>query len=370
MARNTRRRAQLARPDLSLRGVWWTTSRCLTVALAAAALLAGCSGESSTPENAAATTAADTAPGAVTSLRAGPVTLGDPDVVGPPYYPDAGERPPAAGPAASPQELLTHARDLVAARDRERENEAAALFTDRQLVERIPAGALRAAVVSLLGTIAEPAVGWLVASGRFASVRFGELDGATIARSLTDAGGLQHIVINRRFRFEDPALLSVVLAHEALHADARVSDLEELVATAVQAIVHMQQILADPMLADERTELAQATNAWVVIRLNTRRDGSSDLRLILDDTGPTVLPGGLDRPHFGAFFDPSASRTPGNAYLGLLLVALAEPGATPPDSVDFGLETVRFLDENQAVLSTAELVKVAAALGLRVEEAA
>ena len=118
--------------------------------------------------------------------------------------------------------------------------------------------------------------------------------------------------------------MSVLLAHEAFHSDGRASDLEELVAVAVQSLVHMQQLLADPEIAQERTELAQSANAWIVIRLNTHRPGSSDLRLVLVDDGPTVLPGGLGQPHFAAFFDPTAAPTPGNRYLREVAEAVAE----------------------------------------------
>jgi hypothetical protein len=223
--------------------------------------------------------------------------------------------------------------------------------------------------VSLLGTIAEPALDWLVRGGRFARIEFGDPEGAAIAKSLTGPDGLQRLVVDRRYRFERPALLSVVLAHEALHSDDRVADLEELVATSFQALVQMQQLLADPTLADERTALAQATNAWVVIRLNTRRIGSPELRLVLDDFGPTVLPGGLERPSFAAFFDPTGQPTPGNRYLTDLVAAVAEPGGELPDSPDFSLETIAFLDENQGALTPAELVRVADSLGLELEPA-
>jgi hypothetical protein len=171
-------------------------------------------------------------------------------------------------------------------------------------------------------------------------------------------------VIDSRFRNERPALLSVVLAHEAFHADGRASELEELVAVAVQALVHAQQLLADPTLAEERTELAQSTNAWVVIRLNTHRTGSPDLRLVLVDDGPSVLPGGLGQPHFAAFFDPTAAPTPGNRYLQDVAGAVAEAGASPPAALDFDIESIVFLDENQGALTPSELERVAGLLGM------
>jgi hypothetical protein len=216
--------------------------------------------------------------------------------------------------------------------------------------------------VSLLGTLAEPAVEWLLEGGRFALVDFGELDGPEIAQSLTESDGRQRIVVASRLAHEEPGLLSVVIAHEALHADDRVSDLEELVATALQALVHMQQLLADPALAEEQTELAQSTNAWVLIRFNTRAEGSSTLRLVLPDGGPSVLPGGLERPYFAAFFDPAADPTPGNPYLVALVGAAAV--AEPPPELDFAVDTIELLDTGQAVLNDDELVRIADLLDL------
>jgi hypothetical protein len=296
----------------------------------------------------------------------GPVRLLDEDVVGPPYYPEAQALSPAGGPRPSDSELLSEARTLTAARDPSLSDAAARRFEDPALAQRVPDPALRAALVSLLGTVAAPAVDWYASSPRFTRVEFGPVGDGAIAKSITETGGGQRIVIDSRFRDERPALLSVVLAHEAFHSDGRASDLEELVAVAVQALVHMQQLLADPTIADERTELAQSTNAWVVIRLNTHEAGSSDLRLVLSDDAPSVLPGGLERPYFAAFFDPLADPTPGNRYLQETAAAVGESAAGPPASLDFDVQAVMFFDTNQGPLTEAELVRVAGLLDLDV----
>jgi hypothetical protein len=341
--------------------------------LTGALLAAGCSTEQPDAEPLTASTDRQTG-GATASLEApfeaGPASLSDEGAVGPPYFPDAEAFPPAPAEERSPSDLLREVQALVGARDQRLPGEAAAVFSDEEVERHIPDPELRAAAVALLGTIAQPAIDWLVRDGPFEEIAFGDPPGAVIARSVAQPGGGQRIVVDRRFRFERPAFLSVVLAHEALHADGRPSDLEELIATALQALVHLEQLAADPTLADERTALAQATNAWVVIRLNTHEPGSSDLRLVLDDAGSTVLPDGLDRPHFASFFDPTASPSPGNPYLGALVAAVAEPGVTPPGRPDFDFETVAFLDANQGVLPIAEIVKAARALGLQIQPVA
>ena len=326
-------------------------------------LAAGCGAKA--PEETAAGPEAATETVAVPTgglFADGPVGLLDEDVVGPPYYPEAQAFPPAAGPRASDAELLREAEALVAARDPLLADRVAARFDDPDLVERVPDPALRAALVSLLGTVASDAVDFAT-SPRFTRVEFGPVGAGRIGRSIGEPGG-QRIVIDSRFRNERPALLSVVLAHEAFHADGRASELEELVAVAVQSLVHMEQLLADPALAEEGTELAQSTNAWVVVRLNTHRTGSSDLRLVLLDDGPSVLPGGLGQPHFAAFFDPTAAPTPGNRYLQGVAGAVAEVGASPPAGLDFDIGSIMFLDENQGALTESELERVAGLLGM------
>jgi hypothetical protein len=156
----------------------------------------------------------------------------------------------------------------------------------------------------------------------------------------------------------------VALAHEARHADGEVSDLEELGAPSLQALVHMEQLVADPGLGAERTLLAQQLNPWALARLNTREAGSSDLRLVLPDGSPTIFPGGIDRPYFAVLFDPTAPSTPGNALLSDLIAAVAGPDAPLPDPLDFSVETVELLDARQEALTVDELARAADALDL------
>jgi hypothetical protein len=333
----------------------------LAVALA---LAVGCGTEARTGKESPPMTSESAGTTSVDPLEAGPFVPARPELFGPPYYPETREAAPARSSDQAPgaDELGRRAEQLVGARDAALVSLARELYADPRLEQLVPHPALRAAVVSLLGTLAEPAIEWLLEGGRFALVDFGELDGPEIAQSQTGADGRQRIVVASRLAHEEPGLLSVVIAHEALHADDRVSDLEELVATALQALVHMQQLLADPALAEGLTELAQTTNAWVLIRFNTRAEGSSTLRLVLPDGGPSVLPGGLERPYFAAFFDPAAEPTPGNPFLAALVAAVAV--AEPPPEISFDVDTIELLDAGQAVLSEDELLRVADPLDL------
>jgi hypothetical protein len=58
--------------------------------------------------------------------------------------------------------------------------------------------------------------------------------------------------------------------------------------------------------------------------------------------------------------------TAGSPLLRAVLPALAEPDVSPPAEADFDRETVTFVDQNQAVLSPAELIAVACILSLDV----
>ena len=329
----------------------------LAVALA---LAAGCGTEAPTGNEPPTVTSVPAGTVPADPLEAGPFVPARPELFGPPYYPEVPQAAAAGRPEQAPgaDELGQRAEQLVGARDAALVSRARELYADPRLEQLVPHPALRAAVVSLLGTLAEPAIDWLLEGRRFALVDFGELDGPEIAQSQTGADGRQRIVVASRLAYEEPGLLSVV-SLTSPPCGRRVSDLEELVATALQALVHMQQLLADPALANGLTELSQSTNAWVLIRFNTRAEGSATLRLVLPDGGPSVLPGGLDRPHFAAFFDPAADPTPGNPYLAALVGTVAVAG--PPPELDFAVETVELLDAGQAVLSDDELLEVATA---------
>jgi hypothetical protein len=299
------------------------------------------------------------------SLTAGPLVPTDPSLFSPTFYPDVEELEPASGTAWTETRALGRALELVTARNPDDASEARRLFADAEVVRVAPDPVVRAALVSLLGTIAEPAVDWVAFEGPFSQIELGDPGGGATARSLADPDGTQRIVIDGRFRFEDPGLLSAVLAHEALHADGEVSDLEELVALSFQALVHLEQLLADAAIGAERTLLAQRMDPWVLARLNTRAPGSADLRLVLNDGSQSIFPGGIDRPYFAALFDPGAAPTPGNALLARLAAAVAEPGARAPGAPDFSLETIEFLDGNQGALDADELARAAEALDLR-----
>lgn len=332
-----------------------------------AVLLAACAGSSDAepappaPAPAAESNAPQPELELARGLTEGPLEPSDPTLFAPPYCPASPVFPPAEAELGE-GEAVARALALVEHHDPARIEEARAVFDDPALSLVVPDHALRAGLASLTGTLAEPVIAWVATS--FARVEFGTPGEGAAARSI-EVEGEQVIIVGERFRFEDPGLLGVLLTHEALHSDAAISDFEELIAFAIQALVHMEQIVADPSLATQRTELAQQLNPWVLARLNTRVPGSSELRLLLPDFAPSIFPGGVSRPYFAVLFDPNAESTPGNALLARLAGNVANAEVAPPDDLRFSIAAVGLLDAGQDAISDDELIAVARALDLR-----
>ena len=130
-------------------------------------------------------------------------------------------------------------------------------------------------------------------------------------------------------RNERPASCPVVLAHEAFHLTAVPPTSRSCRGRRAGSV---QQLLADPTIADERTELAQSTNAGVVIRLNTHEEAVLRSSPRAFRRCAERAPRGLERPYFAAFFDPLADPTPGNRYPRKRPPRLGSRPARPPRS--------------------------------------
>jgi hypothetical protein len=235
-----------------------------------------------------------------------------------------------------------------------------------------PEARLRAALATLAGTLGEPVSAYLLESGNWERIVFGSLQGGgAIAETLTRKGEARRtIIVSDRYRFESPAVLAPVLAHEALHRDEQASgEFEEAAGYAIYTLIYAQFVRDDPALAGTGTALIRALNTNLLIRLNSAHPGEAGLRVFAPDNRP-VLPGSrFDQPDIASFFDLTyAWPTPGNPLLARYLALLANPGVTHPAHPSFDLETLRFIDENlnSAVLDAQDLVAVARSLRLAV----
>lgn len=135
------------------------------------------------------------------------------------------------------------------------------------------------------------------------------------------------IVFNQRYQFEDFRLLTPTMGHEPLHQDPAVSNKEELIANALDTLIHGQLLLKDPELATSGTELARGLNTDFTARINTR-DQQGNIRLFTS-TGLIFPESGSSAPSFGSFFEPLGDSTAGNLVLKQELQKAVGKGVTP-----------------------------------------
>ena len=265
-------------------------------------ILAGCGAQAQ--EDTATTPGtgpSETLAAPVGDLFAGGLVLLDEDVVGPPYYPEA--LSPAGGPRPSDSELLSEARRSrppATRRCRTQPHAASRIRPSRsaspirRCARRSSHSSERSPHPPSTGTRpARASPAWSSGpSGTAPSRNRSRRPAAASASSSTRASK----------RTPRPALGRS--RTRGISPDGRLRPRGARRGRRA-GLVHMQQLLADPTIADERTELAQSTNAWVVIRLNTHeavlRSSPRAFRRCAERA-----PRGLERPYFAAFFDPLA----------------------------------------------------------------
>lgn len=238
-----------------------------------------------------------------------------------------------------------------------------ATFNDPQLSQIVPDPRLRAGLATLQGTAGQGAID-AIKGGAFSSVSFGALPdniGDVYAVSFLPNGATKpQIIVNQKFQYEDPRLLGVALAHEALHQDGADNSKEELVANSVESLVYGQQLLASPSLASSGTELARRFNTKLMARVNDR-DANGNLRLL--SSPGNLYPGGTALQSFSQPFSPLGADTPGNPYLDSVISKIT---GQPASNIGFSDAAVNLLDQNQKLLSPAEVVGLAAILRLQI----
>ena len=265
-----------------------------------------------------------------------------------------------------------------------RVQEGLGVYGDPVARQKFPEPTLRAALAALTGTLGEPAIQFLLYRTPVTLVNFGiYVEGgvpARVAGTYNSPDGTREIVFDRLYRFAPFGAFSALLVHEALHigVDDDTAGLpEEAVASAVEALVYMEMLLTDPTLARLPDELTRfSSNHLALVRLNSGPPGTDRLTLFVPGSEVNVDPlavepltefyGFYDR--YGAPDDPGFRdrETEGNWLLREILERLAEPGESPPADADFDAATLGFVDQNQAVLSAAELIAVACILDLDV----
>ena len=142
----------------------------------------------------------------------------------------------------------------------------------------VPDANLRAAIVSLVGTIADaaPAVffnGKNVSGKPYLKIEVAEpRPFAVYADTDITSTGRLRIRVREEFQGEDFRALSAILGHEALHQDEENGIYEEMIATALETVIYAQQVDVDNSLVDKRTVLVNALNTKLLAMLNSGRN--------------------------------------------------------------------------------------------------
>lgn len=164
---------------------------------------------------------------------------------------------------------------------------AIAIYDNSSVAAYFPSANLRAALVSLTGTVAEPAIQSYigksnVTSKSYTSVVFSDgshpiSNSAPIGETKLSENGRLSLVIRNTYAGEDFRALSAVLAHEALHQDTTADSQgtppstqdEEIIANAVGINVYVQQAQIDGTFIDNGTGLVNKLNEQLLALLNS-----------------------------------------------------------------------------------------------------
>jgi hypothetical protein len=301
------------------------------------------------------------------SLLNGPNTIGRRVL-----YPDASAMTPAAGPAPSELQAGAMLDAYLAAEfpgNAVAQGAARAVFDDATAKAKVPNPSLRAALASLRGTFADAAVGYVLNS--VDSVAFvapslgcGPQSPGWAACSFIAARG--DIEFNSRYQYENPFLLTHLLAHEVLHSDASVADYEETTAYVLDALLYIDQLARHPSLATLGTEFARRSNSNAVALLNSGT--GSQLGLYATNGNRQIFPGSTaDRTTswFADFASAVTTATPGAPVLGPYLAATHTPGAPACSAATFNKPLLDCLNANRSLgLTSDELAAAARALRL------
>ena len=151
-----------------------------------------------------------------------------------------------------------------------------ARYDDARVNEIIPSPNLRAALLSLVGTIAEPAIATMLdgqnVSGRaFTVIDFTDETSpqAEVAETKANGVGRLRTILKPQFAGEPFQVLGAYLGHEALHQDADDGQQEEIIANTVENFVYAQQALVDGRFVSANTPLVKRENDKLLAMLNS-----------------------------------------------------------------------------------------------------
>jgi hypothetical protein len=265
---------------------------------------------------------------------------------------------------------------------------AIARYNDAFTKQVVPEANMRAALMSLVGTFAEPAIDVYLTNGNlsgkyYSIVAFGTPTDPTVpvAQTVVRSDGRLQCIIRTEFRGESFQVLSGFLAHEALHQDNPVNSLqEEIFATSVETFTVAQQADADQTFLGANTVLVNSENQNLLAMLNSGRTifpyvGLEDAPMRHAAGGvfqgqKTVSGGNYSsyddfiRRQYVARGAVSGSSV-GNALLNKYYTAIT--GAAAPAGLAFNESLIQTVDSFQSPIPTKLAMRIAQAFKLRID---
>ncbi|MCQ3935503.1 MAG: hypothetical protein DPW18_00505 [Chloroflexi bacterium] len=294
-------------------------------------------------------------------------------LLNPSVYPGS-EALPAEGPERAEEQVALLLRQYLSVEFDGAEEKIQAgmdIFNSDAARQKIPHPSLRAGLVGLLNTFAEPAIETILSAQNsrgkplFVQAEFGKLEPNVVATVLPAGDEQFRIVFNEAFRAENPFLFTRTFAHEPLHQDDTNGVYEEGLITALDTLVYLHQLARHPELASEGSWLARFHNTNALARLNS--GVGAQLGLLAANGNRPILPGST--VDFVSFWDryrdnPTFEATPGNRLLQAYLERIGALDAETCPGTQFDETLLACLDQHQGVVSPEELLAAAQALRL------
>lgn len=314
-------------------------------------------------------------------LETRPFTPTNINLFNPSVYPDSSPALPAQGPAPAEDQVRAMLQAYLQAEfpnNPEKQQTYLQLFDRPAVIERIPNPSLRAALLGLANTLAEPAIDFVLGAKTlrgnpvFKEIKFSELPENMVATVVPSDGSDSeqfNILFNQLFAAEYPFLFTRTFAHEPLHQDNVNGVYEEGLITAIDTLVHLHQLAYHPELATQDTWLSRFHNTNALARLNSGL--GSELGLLDTNGNRPILP--YSSVDFNSFWNryrdnPTFEATPGNFLLRLYLKNLNEDDVPPCSADSFNQDLLECLDQNQGSITDDELLAAARALQLNINK--
>ncbi len=263
-------------------------------------------------------------------------------------------------------------------------------FRDPTLTAIVPSPLLRAALISLTGTVAAPAIQDVLSdlpdgTHRYTSIDFRAPGDTRPTYTTVNNDGHIAIGFERDNTAEPFQVLGVILAHETLHQDTVNGWYEENINNIVMTLVQTQFYHVDPGLAALKTPQLRVYNDQLLGMLNSGRlnfpgvgffaapqvqTGSSSPRPVIYPGSPYAFTSVIQFGNviskvlndFGFFGIPDRA-TPGNPTLQAELSRITHTRAR---SANFDQGTERLLDEKQKIVDEHTAMQLAKLLKLTI----